>query len=40
MASEVIDKRIFKIKDREYKLKVTRLLLGEIMRIWIEINVI
>lgn len=38
MAAEVIDKRIFKIEEREYRLKVTRLLLAETLRIWIEIN--
>lgn len=30
---EVVDKRIFKIEDREFKLQVSRLILTEILRI-------
>ncbi|HBV87107.1 hypothetical protein [Desulfosporosinus sp.] len=35
---EVVDKRIFKIDDKEYKLKVDRLILTEIMKIWISVE--
>lgn len=32
---EVIDKRILKIGNRDYKLKVNKLLLTEILKIWV-----
>ncbi|HHW00470.1 MAG TPA: hypothetical protein GXX36_13055 [Clostridiaceae bacterium] len=32
---EVIDKRIFKLEEREYSLKVNRLVLAEILKLWI-----
>lgn len=37
---EVIDNRIFKIEDREYKLHVTKLILTEILKLWVEIEII
>lgn len=37
-AVEVIDKRIFKIDDREYRLKVTRISLFEILTIWVDVE--
>lgn len=33
---EIIDKRIFKIKNKEYQLKVTKIILTDILKIWIE----
>lgn len=35
---EVVDKRIFKIDDKEYKLKVNKLILTEILKIWISVE--
>lgn len=35
---EVLDKRIFKIEDREYKLFVNKLILSDILKIWIRIE--
>lgn len=37
---EVIDKRIFKIEDREYKLFVDKIILAEIFKIWIRVETI
>jgi len=39
IVAEVIDKRIFKIADREYKLKVTRVTLSETLTIWVRVDV-
>lgn len=35
---EVVDKRIMKIEDKEYKLKVNKLILTEVMKIWISVE--
>ena len=35
---EVVDKRIMKISDKEYKLKVNKLILTEEMKIWISVE--
>ncbi len=35
---EVIDKRIFKIEDREYRLKVEKLILTETLRLYINVE--
>jgi uncharacterized circularly permuted ATP-grasp superfamily protein len=37
---EVIDKRIMIIKDRQYKLRISRLVLTEVLKIWVEVEVI
>jgi hypothetical protein len=37
MMWEILDKRIMKIKDREYRLKVKKLVISETVHIWIEI---
>ncbi|WFD10645.1 hypothetical protein [Tepidibacter hydrothermalis] len=37
---EIIDKRIFKIKNKEYQLKVTKIVLTDILKIWIETELI
>lgn len=37
---EIIDKRIFKLKNKEYKLKVTKIILTDILKIWIESELI
>lgn len=37
---EVVDNRILKIEDREYKLHVSKLILTEVMKIWINIEVL
>lgn len=38
MMWEIIDKRIMKIKDKEYRLNVSKLVISETMHIWIEIQ--
>lgn len=38
MVSEVIDNRIMKIENKEYKLKVKKILLAEELKIWVEIS--
>jgi len=35
---EVIDKRIFKLEEREYSLKVERLVLTEVLKLWISVK--
>jgi len=35
---EVIDKRIFKLEEREYSLKVNRLVLAEVLKLWISVE--
>lgn len=37
---EIIDKRIFKLKNKEYKLKVTKVILTDVLKIWIETELI
>lgn len=38
MVVEVVDKRILKIEDREYKLQVDKLILTEILNMWIRVE--
>ena len=38
MVAEVVDKRILKVGDKEYKLQVDKLILAEIMCIWIKVE--
>lgn len=33
---EIIDKRIFKVSNKEYRLKVIKIILTDILKIWIE----
>ncbi len=35
---EVVDKRIFKVEGKEYKLKVNKLILTEVLKIWISVE--
>ena len=35
---EVVDKRIFKLEDREYSLKVDRLVLAEVLKLWVSVK--
>ena len=35
---EVVDKRILKLNDKEYKLKVNKLILTEVLKIWISVE--
>lgn len=37
--AEVVDKRILKIDDREYKLYVNKIILTETLKIWIKVEV-
>ncbi len=36
LAAEVIDNRILKIKEREYKIHVSKLILTDVLKIWAE----
>lgn len=36
--AEVIDKRIFKIGDKEYKLFIRKVILTEILKVWVEVE--
>lgn len=38
LAAEVVDKRIFKLKDKEYQLHVSRLVLTEELKIWVKVE--
>lgn len=38
IASEVIDKRIIKLKEKEYRLKLEKLVLTEILKLWIKVD--
>lgn len=38
LVSQVVDKRIMKLKDRRYQLQVNRLILTETLKIWIEVE--
>ncbi|MTI48842.1 hypothetical protein [Sporosalibacterium faouarense] len=38
MVAEVIDNRIMKIEDEEFKLKVEKVLLAEELKIWVKVN--
>ena len=38
MVAEVIDKRIFKIEDSEYKLRIDKIILTEILRLWVNVE--
>ncbi|CAH2214984.1 hypothetical protein [Tepidibacter aestuarii] len=37
---EIIDKRIFKLKNKEYQLKATKIILTDVLKIWIETKLI
>lgn len=38
MVAEVIDKRIMKVDENEYKLNVKKILLAEELKIWVEVK--
>lgn len=40
MVGEVVDKRIMKIDNKEYQLSVTKIILTDILRIWIQTDLI
>jgi hypothetical protein len=40
LAAEVIDKRIMKLGEKEYKLKIDRLTLGEVLKVRVEASLI
>lgn len=37
---QVVDKRIFKIEEREYKLQVTKMILSEILKITVKVDLL
>lgn len=38
MVAEVIDNRIMKVNENEYKLKVKKVLLTDVLKIWVEVK--
>ncbi len=38
LVTEVIDKRIMKLKDNEYRLKLKKLILADVLKIWVEVK--
>jgi hypothetical protein len=40
MVSEVVDKRILKLDGKEYQIKVDRILLSDVMKLWLTIVLI
>lgn len=40
LVAEVVDKRIVKLEEKEYKLKLQKLILGEVLKIWVEVSLI
>lgn len=38
MVAEVVDKRIFKLENREYKLQVDKLILAETVSMWVKVK--
>lgn len=40
LVTEVIDQRIFKLEGKEYKLRVRKLVLTEILRLWVDVELI
>jgi len=37
---QIIDQRILKMNDKEYRLNVNKLILSEILKIWVDIDII
>lgn len=37
---EVVDQRIFRLEEKEYRLRVTKLLLSETLKLWIEVQLV
>ncbi len=40
LVAEVIDQRIMKLGEREYKLKLKKIILTEILKIWVEVYLV
>lgn len=38
LVAEVIDQRIMKLEEREYKLKLKKIMLTEVLKIWVDVN--
>lgn len=38
LVAEVVDERIIKLEEREYQLKLKRIILTEVLKIWVEVN--
>lgn len=38
LVMEVVDGRIFKLEGKEYRLKVNKLILSEILKLWVEVQ--
>lgn len=37
LVAEVVDERIMKLEEREYKLKLKKIMLAEVLKIWVEV---
>ncbi|SHK43487.1 hypothetical protein [Tepidibacter formicigenes] len=40
LVPEIIDKRIMKIENKEYKLTVNKLMLSEMLKLWIKVEIL
>lgn len=38
LVAEVVDERIMKLEGREYKLKLKKIILAEVLKIWVEVT--
>ena len=40
LVAEVVDQRIMKLEEREYKLKLKKIMLTEVLKIWVEVTLV
>lgn len=40
LVAEVVDHRIMKLEEREYKLKLKKIMLTEVLKIWVEVTLV
>lgn len=40
LVAEVVDERIMKLEEREYKLKLKKIMLAEVLKIWVEVDLV
>ncbi len=38
LVAEVVDERVMKLEEREYKLKLRKIVLTEVLKIWVEVT--
>lgn len=40
LVAEVVDERIMKLEEREYKLKLKQIILTEVLKIWVDVGLV